>query len=259
VVLQATLGGTGGVSFGHGPASTHAIRSPAEFCRHAQDVARLMGRRLLQTRIAFLAAGDVLRLPADEVIEYLEILGHSFTIAPRVKGQSTTATEDAPHLEGIHAFLDDFSPPCPGPTAFKAFRQRHLEHVTLGVESGDARVRGLYHKSWCDDDLRAVVSDLKSADIGLSLLTLVGAGGEEQGAAHLEKTAQIFASLDLTRGDAVFLLDERELADPGREGDGNDLTGEAWTRQQESFKQTLAPLREGGVKVLPYSLDKQWA
>jgi hypothetical protein len=259
VVLQATHGCAGGVRFGNGPASTHAVRSPAEFHRHALDVARLMGRRLLQTRIGFLAAGDVLRLPADDVMTYLEILGQTFTIAPRVKGQSTTATEDAPHLEGIHVFLDDFSPPCPGPSAFQAFRQSHLEHVTLGVESGDARVRGLYHKSWCDDDLRAVVSNLKSADIGLSLLTLVGAGGQEHGGAHVQKTAQLFASLELTRGDTVFLLDERELADPSREGDGHALTGEAWTRQQESFKQALAPLRERGVKVLPYSLEKQWA
>jgi len=142
----------------------------------------------------------------------------------------------------------------------QAFRQRHLEHVTLGVESGDARVRRLYHKSWYDDDLRAVVADAKSAGIGLSLLTLVGAGGQEHGESHVENSAQLFASLGLTRGDTLFLLDERELADPGREGgDGNALTGEAWTRQRESFQQALSPLRERGVKVLPYSLEKQWA
>ena len=191
---------------------------------------------------------------------YLEILGRALTIAPAAKGQSEPALEDPQHIEGIYAFLDDFSAPCPGPSALQAFRQRHLEHVTLGVESGDARVRGLYHKSWYDDDLRAVVADAKSAGIGLSLLTLVGAGGQEHGKSHVEKSAQLFASLGLTRGDTLFLLDERELADPGREGgDGNALTGEAWTRQRESFQQALSPLRERGVKVLPYSLEKQWA
>jgi hypothetical protein len=248
------------LSFGNGPASDHVIRSPAEFQQHVLDVARLVGRRLLQTRIAFLASGDVLRRPADDVMTYLEILGRVLTVAPAAQGQSEPALEDPQQIEGIYAFLDDFSAPCPGPSAFQAFRQRHLEHVTLGVESGDACVRGLYHKSWYDDDLRAVVADARSAGIGLSLLTLVGAGGQEHGESHVEQSAQLFSSLGLMRGDTLFLLDERELADPGREGgDGNALTGEAWTRQRESFRQALSPLRERGVKVLPYSLEKQWA
>ncbi len=246
VVLQATHGSAGGLSFGNGPASDHVIRSPAEFQQHVLDVAHLMGRRLLQTRIAFLASGDVLRRPADDVLAYLEIVGR--------------ALEDFPHIEGIYVFLDDFSPPCPGPGAFQAFRQRHLEHVTLGVESGAAGVRQLYHKSWCDDDLRAVVSAVKSAGIGLSLLTLVGAGGQEHGESHLEQSARLFSSLELTRGDTLFLLDERELSDPARAGnDDNALAGEAWTRQRERFRQALSPLRERGVKVLPYSMEKQWA
>jgi len=187
-------------------------------------------------------------------------VGRAFTIAPRVQGQTEPALEDPPHVEGIYAFLDDFSAPCPGPGAFQAFRQRHLEHLTLGVESGAARVRKLYHKSWCDDDLRTVVSDVKSAGIGLSLLTLVGAGGQEHAESHVEQSARLFSSLELTRGDTLFLLDERELSDPARAGDdGNALAGEAWTRQRERFKQALSPLRERGVKVLPYSLEKQWA
>jgi len=260
VVLQATHGSAGGLSFGNGPASEHVIRSPGEFHRHVLDVARLVGRRLLQTRIAFLASGDVLRRSADDVMSYLEIVGRAFKIAPRVQGQTDSALEDPPQIEGIYAFLDSFSARRPGPGAFQAFRQRHLEHVTLGVESGAVRVRELYHKSWCEDDLRAVVSDIKSAGIGLSVLTLVGAGGQEHAESHVQQSVRLFSALGLTRGNTLFLLDERELADPARaRGDGNALTGEAWTRQRDRFKQALSPLRERGVKVLPYSLEKQWA
>ncbi len=246
VVVQATHGSAGGLSFGNGPASDHVVRSPAKFRQHVLDVAHLMGRRLLQTRIAFLASGDVLRRPADDVLAYLEIVGQALV--------------DPSHLEGIHAFLEDFSAPCPGPGDFQTFRQRRLEHVTLGVESGAAGVRTLYGKSWGDDDLRAAVAAVKSAGIGLSLLTLVGAGGREHGESHGEQSVRLFTSLGLTRGDTLFLLDERELADPAGAGnDDNALAGEAWTRQRERFKQALSPLRERGVKVLPYSLEKQWA
>lgn len=260
VVLQATLGNALGLGFGNSEGSAHVICPPAEFQQHVLDVTRLVGRRLLQMRIAFLASGDVLRLPVNDLTEYLEILGRAFTFAPQVKDSSAVPLDDSPQIEGIYAFLDDFSPPCPDLDAFHSFRQRHLKHVTMGVESGYDRVRGLYHKSWCDNDLRAVVADAKAAGIGLSVLTLVGAGGEEHGESHVQQSAQLFCSLGFTRGDKVFLLDERELADPGREGsDSNVLSGPAWTQQQESFKQALSPLRERGVKVLPYSLEKQWA
>jgi hypothetical protein len=260
VVLQATHGNARGLGFGNSQASNHVILSPAEFQQHVAQVARLVGRRLLQTRIAFLASADVMRRPMDEVMACLKILGRTFAIALRVQGQAEPILEETPHIEAIYAFLDDFSSPRPGRGAFQAFRQCHLAHVSLGVESGDARVRSLYHKLWCDDDLRAVVTDAKAAGIGLSVLTLVGAGGEEYGESHLKQSAQLFTSLGLTRGDTLFLLDERELADPGREGSvRNALTEIAWTRQQECFKQALSPLRESGVKVLPYRLEKQWA
>ena len=260
VIFQATHDSSAGSRFGSDQSGYPVIRSPTEFQQHVQDVVRLVGRRLLQTRIAFLASGDVLRRPMDDVVAYLKTLNRTFAIASRVKGHAEPTWEDTPHIEGIYAFLDDFSSPCPSLGAFQAYRQHHLEHLSLGVESGAARVRGLYHKSWCDDDLRAIVADAKAAGIGLSVLTLVGAGGEEHGESHVKQSAQLFTSLGLTRGDTLFLLDERELADPGCAGGGGSvLTGTAWTRQQESFKQALSPLREGGVKVLLYSLEKQWA
>ncbi len=147
VVLEATSGDSRGLGFGNSQAGDHVTRSPVEFQQHVQDVARLMGRRLLQTRIAFLASGDVLRRPVDDVMSYLEILGRTFEIGPRRKAQVEPNLDNVPSLESIYAFIDDFSPPHPGTDAFQAFRRLHLEHISLGVESGDARVRGLYHKS----------------------------------------------------------------------------------------------------------------
>ena len=82
------------------------------------------------------------------------------------------------------------------------------------MESGDPEIRRRYGKTWDDDNLRALVADLKSAGFGLSLLTLVGAGGSEAGDNHAAKTARLVHSLDLARGDMVFLLDENEVRDP---------------------------------------------
>ena len=40
---------------------------------------------------------------------------------------------------------------------------------------------------------------------------------------------------------------------------GNDtLRGQAWSEQQARLKEALAPLEKKGVKVLPYTMEKQW-
>jgi hypothetical protein len=132
--------------------------------------------------------------------------------------------------------------------------------VALGVESGDPFIRQILGKSWADDDLRTMVADLKACDLGVSLLTLVGAGGTGLADTHVEKTVELVRSLALGDGDLVFLLDENELAAEGLgASDTDDLSGEAWSAQQARLRSALKSLRERGVKVLPYSLEKQWA
>ena len=64
VVLQATLGHAGGITFGLSAAAEHSVRSASEFEEHARTVAELLGRRTLQSRSVFLGGGDVLRRPA---------------------------------------------------------------------------------------------------------------------------------------------------------------------------------------------------
>src|SRR5262249_54522025 len=146
--------------------------------------------------------------------------------------------------DGVHAFLDDLAPSRPDRRLLEACRSRHLVHVSLGVESGDPSIREAYGKTWRDDELRAIVSDLKACGVRTSILTLVGAGGEERAGEHLTLTAELLSSLDLIRGDAVFLLDERELLGPDLPpGGGHTLTRATRTRQQEQLKRALSPLR----------------
>jgi hypothetical protein len=255
VVIQATKGSAGGRSFGRGPVSAHSVRTPAEFEEHVREVVSLFGHRLFQTRVVFLAGTDVLRRPARDLTAYLESLGRTFGLGTEASASSESSGDDSPRLEGIHVFLDDFSSPRPDRELLSSCRARHLVHVSLGVESGDHSIREGYGKIWEDDELRALVSDLKACDLRVSVLTLTGVGD----AGHVKQTADLLASLELSRGDTVFLLDEKEVRDPAiRQGDELPLTGAAWAEQQRALRLALSPLRERGVKVLPYSLDKQW-
>lgn len=253
VVLQATVGDAGGTPFGGGPAVDDAARTPEEFGRHIDQVLRLLGRRLLQCRVVFLAGSDVLKRSPEDVLKLLGLIVEKLPVEP-----GPDDSPDVLRLEGTHVLLDDFSAPLPGPEALRLFRARSLTHLSLGVASGDPAIRGRYGRSWNDADLRQFTADAKSAGIRLSLLTFVGAGGPRQAERHVSGTAELLGSLALSRGDSVFLLDEGELHDDGAPEKRDQWSRDAWLGQQAELKEALAPLRQRGVKVLPYSLEKQW-
>ncbi len=77
------------------------------------EVAALWGRRLLQSRSIFLAGSDVLHLPAEDVLGYLEATNRAFPIGPArgdpVVERAAERDEAASRLDGVHVFLDDFA------------------------------------------------------------------------------------------------------------------------------------------------------
>jgi hypothetical protein len=262
LVLQATLGNADGISFGLSPTAERYTRSPHEFERHVNEVSTLWGNRLVQSRVVFLAGSDVLHEPVERVLAYLDAVNRTFAIEPKMTGTKPDRAVDddtMPRFDGVHAFLDNFTLPQPDRAAWVEFARRGLVRISLGVESGDPAVRALYQKSWADDDLCTLVRDVKSAGLGVSLLTLVGAGGAEQAESHVRLTTQLIDSLDLSAGDFVFLLDENEIREPNQNPEGwTPLEGPAWSEQQARFKEALAPLKKRGIKVLPYTMEKQW-
>jgi hypothetical protein len=275
VVLQATLGQSG--HFGSGVAATNTIhyRSPDEFMVHAQEVAKLWGRRLSQARTLFVAGADLLRWPAAELHAYLAKLTKVFPIetnpvspSPRLRGegrgeaspdhnQKPLADGTFPYFDGAHIFLDDFASRRPDRDDWKQFAAAGLKRASIGIASGDPAIRALYHQHWTDEELRGAFADLKSAGIGASVLTLVGAGGADHAASHVKGTAALINSLDLAPGDFVFLLDENELRGRGELQQLTLLHGDAWELEQAKLKQALAGLKDRKIKVLPYTMEKQ--
>jgi hypothetical protein len=264
VVLQATLGHAGGVAFGQGMAAEHAVRSPEEFAEHAGAVRRLLGRRLRQCRTLFLAGSDALRQGPETTVAYLETIAAIFPIdadAISARGRAWNPSEAPEPLSGIDTFLDDFTPPPAGWPDWRRLRARQLRRVSLGVESGAEEVRSLYRKSWRNDELHALISELKDAGISVGLAVLVDAGGSERAARHVAATAELLRALTLGTGDLIVLLDASELRNPdltAAELGFTPLTGSRRAEQQDELKRLLLPVRsERGAKIAPYSLEKQ--
>lgn len=251
VVVQATLGHEGGITFGGARAAEHVVRSPDEFESHARAVVALLGERVEQCKSVFLAGSDVLRQPVEDVAAYLEILGRVLWLdTPSGPGRKFPLMGPG----GVHTFLDRFDARLHDRDALRSLRESGLERVTLGVESGDPEVRAGYGKTWANDALRGAVADLKAAGIGVGVIALVGAGGGAHADNHLDATAALLNSLELGPGDLVSLIDVTELSGPDPAG----LTAAARAGQLDTLKARLTPVRaERKAKVVPYSLEKQ--
>ncbi len=205
----------------------------------------------------------MLHQPVEKIAALLDAIGRTFPIEPRMRGGAVwiePEIEEKPRFDGVHAFLDNFALPRPDRDGWRELAERGLMRISLGVESGDPEVRSIYHKNWPDDELRATVAESKAAGLGVSVLTLVGAGGVERAEPHVERTVQLIESLELGAGDFVFLLDEKEIREPNSVTDGMTATSRArlGPSNRARLKEALAPLKKRGVKVLPYTMEKQW-
>lgn len=264
IVLQATLGQANGWGFGGGLAAEPYTRSLSEFEEHARTVADLFGRRAALARGIVLAGRDLFQRPASEIEPYLKITTKVFPISDQeLRPRYRDRPEDEPLLDGIYAFLDDFSPPRPDQAGFERLQAWGLRRLDLGIESGDLETREIYGKTWMDDDLRNTVSDLKGAGIAVSLVLLVGSGGREHKDRHAEGSVRLVDSLAIGSGDLVYLVDALEAGgDSGRDllrrKALTPLDAEQQARELREFREKLAPIaKHRGFKVAPYKLQKQ--
>ncbi len=239
LVVLATLGTTGLARRSPGDS---IVRAPGELAGHVSAVKCVVGSRIEQARTVFLAGPDALRQPPEIVSAYLDTIAHALGLP-------------------VVGMLDDFRSDGSGPDSWVVYRERGLSRVCLVVESGDPLVRSLYEKQWKNQDLISCIADIRNAGLKIDLLALADAGGTEHAGRHLEATAELLAALPMGPGDLVALLDGEEVRDYF-----NDTEPRVFTplprpdraTQQAELKRRLEPWRKtAGVKVVPYSLEKQ--
>lgn len=235
-VFQATLGHPGRLAFGGTPGEPGCARTVDEFADHVRQVSDLLGRRLEQCNTAFVAGADFLRQDREWVLDCLD----------RVRERLDERPADAAAWKGTITFADEF----PADWLDREFAHDLVEHglirLVLGIESGSSTIRAAAGKTWNPKDLIDGLRD-RPDGLALSVLTLAVAGRSEA----IAETAALLRELPWKPGDAVFILDASDLnrSQP-------PLNEQAFDRQVAELKQAMAGQR---VKVLPYSIDRQWA
>jgi hypothetical protein len=188
-------------------------RASDEFAEHIRKVLRLYGRRIEQAKGTFLSAQRLFQLPPDVIATNLAML-------------------QATRLGRAVANLDDLTPPLPDRDGWSRLAALGLERVWIGAGLEDPQAVIDRAAVWSDDDLRAAVRVLHDAGIAVSLPVRANPP---------QTTIDLVPSLDLKRGDTIFVLDAC---------DTDDGPSAALLKQ-------LRAIKPEGVKIVSYDPGRQ--
>lgn len=222
VVLQATFGCTWNrctfCSFYQD--RPFRTRTAERFREHCSQVADLLGRAVALRKQIFLADGNALVLANEKLLPLFEI------------------ARDAFPDRAINGFVDVFTGERKSAADWADLRAAGLGRVYVGVESGDDALLAWLNKPGGAEEAAAFVTTLKAAGLRVSVILMVGAGGERFARSHIERTLELLSRLPLGAGDIVYLSPFQEKA------------GSAYARRA---------MEEGVRELDPATLDAQYA
>ena len=175
------------------------------------------------TRRIFLADGDVLRRPFDELQQILTALAAYFPALARVNLYATGSA--------IAAKTDD---------QLRTLRALKLHTLYLGLESGDEEILRRVHKAETAASMVADGRRAQQAGLRLSVMILLGLGGVEHTRAHAAATAAA-----LNRMQPRLLSALRVVPVPGTELHDEVRTGQFRQLSEFQVVQELRWIIEG--------------
>ncbi len=143
-----------------------------------EDIA-LVQERLPETQRVFLADGNALTLETERLVVVLDALASAFPRLRRI---------------GIYASARDILGK--SDADLTALRQRNMQIVYLGLESGSDEVLRRVNKGITAAEMVESVRKLKCAGIRASVIALLGLGGTDLSVEHAEETGRVVSLMD---------------------------------------------------------------
>ncbi len=163
------------------------VRTPEDFRAHVAGVKGLLGRGDLLRRRIFLADGDALVLSNARLLPLLEEARAAFPGRP------------------VSGFVDVFAGLGKEPAEWAQLRDAGLERVQVGIETGSDPLLKWLSKPGTAAEARGLVEALKKAGLKVSVIFMVGVGGDRHSRGHEEGTLRLLIDLPLGAGDVVYL------------------------------------------------------
>jgi len=138
-----------------------------------------MSRLYPGTRRIFLADGDPMAAPADHLVRVLDLMGRSF-----------------PSLERISAYAGPANLMEKRPEDLRAFRDRGLDLLYLGIETGNDELLKKVRKGATSGQIIEGCRKAIGAGLRMSTMIILGLGGVEGSRSHAKDSARVVNAID---------------------------------------------------------------
>ncbi|HOK02818.1 MAG TPA: radical SAM protein [Spirochaetota bacterium] len=154
-------------------------------------------------RKAFLADGDVLILPTEELLKIMHYI-----------------KQKNPDIESINVYGNTKAILRKTPEELKTLHDAGLKVVYQGIESGNIEVLKRIRKGAFPDNMKEAAAKVMDAGIKLSQTVLLGIGGKELSFEHARDTGRLLGEMspDFASALTVMILPNTQLFQEYREG-----------------------------------------
>jgi radical SAM superfamily enzyme YgiQ (UPF0313 family) len=166
----------------------HLLKA-SDFLVHLDQVLEYFGAELHSRGGIFLGSASALSIPRERLLEVLRVIDKRCGPMPR----------------GVAAFLDPDHAPHRSADDYRALAALGLQHVTIGLETGDRSLRKSLGKNADLAPLRVAVEAQRAAGLRTALTILVAGEGDLASEQHFTETVKVIRSMDLGPRDLVFL------------------------------------------------------
>ncbi|NOZ26520.1 MAG: radical SAM protein [Chloroflexi bacterium] len=190
------------------------IKSPEEFATHIRAVLDFFGSAITLRHTIFLGDANALVIPFPRLRSLFDIMNQTLSIMPGGLDAGERARWRAAHpngFTGIYSFMDAFNVHRKTVEQWASLKERGLRRVYIGMESGDDALLRFLNKPGDANDVVQAVRRLKEAGIAVSVIILLGAGGEAYFDAHVQGTIRAINAMPLRGGDLIYFSDFVEL------------------------------------------------
>ncbi|MCL4505922.1 MAG: radical SAM protein [Chloroflexi bacterium] len=213
------------------------IRRPAEFRLHALAVRDFLGAGLSLRRTIFLGDANALVIPMPILLPLMDVVHEVYDVAS---------------LGGIYAFLDGFSGDRKSVSDYRALAARGLKRVYIGMESGNEELLKFLQKPSRPVEVVRAVKSMKAAGVAVGIIVLLGAGGHQYAAGHVNDTISAINAMPLDMDDIVYfselIVDEgMDYARAAFQANLSPLTSEERIAQGQLIEAGLRFSEQGGT------------
>jgi len=190
------------------------IKSPDEFVGHIQAALDFFGSAIVLRRTIFLGDANALVIPFPRLRALFDVMNRTLSIMPGGLDAAARACWRSAHPDGftgIYSFMDAFNVHRKSTAEWQALREWGLRRVYIGMESGDDGLLRFLNKPGDAADVVGAVCRLKEAGVAVSVIILLGAGGEAYFNTHVQGTIRTLNAIPLRGGDLIYFSDFVEM------------------------------------------------